>query len=401
MNISAEGRLLLNCARIRIDAAAQEQIDIAVRQNPDWGYLRRAADKNRVLPLVYNGLMQSCASSVPVGVLHEWRGIVDENLARQEKNQAVLLEAMAMLEGAGIPCVPFKGITFALFVYGSLALRHAGDVDLLVRPADFIRARDLLIRSGYSQYYFGHAEVSTVQGSLVDLKKRISIDLHYALTPYYQHTNMDQAKRGSRLARRKANRLDTDSTHWFFSLDCEPLWGRLGSVTVAGRAMPIFSPEDLLMVAVINGIKENWRMLVRVSDIADLVRTHDMDWDRVFGQVRAMRCGRKFNFGLLLARELCGMPLPQEIVGRISATPTSRSLALQTQERFCRDERDADEEEFRLLCAFYTMDRVSDRAWYFVYILRRLKQFSFRMPQYVSFARGFARQLWIWLVHAR
>lgn len=400
MTISIEGQLLLNCARIQIDAAAHEEINIAVRQNPDWAYLKRSAIKNGVLPLVYKGLMQSCTSSIPVGVLHQWRKAADENLARQEKSQVALLEVAAVLEGAGIPYVPFKGITFALFVYGSLALRKVGDIDILVRATDFIRARDLLIRSGYSQVYFGHAEVSTVQGTVGNIERKIAIDLHYAMTPYYQHTNMDQAKGGSKLAPAKANRLDTDSTHWFFSLDCEPLWDRLGSLTVAGRAMPIFSPEDLLMVAAINGIKENWRMLVRVSDIADLVRIHDMDWDRVFGQVDALRCERKFNFGLLLAHEYCGMPLPQEIVRRISASPTSRSLALQTRDRLCQD-KFADLEDFRLLCAFYTMDSLRDRAWYLVYIFRRLRQRSLSLSQYVSFARKFARQFWLSMVRAR
>lgn len=401
MNISAESRLLLNCSRLHIDAAAREEIIQAASQNPDWAYLKRAAIKNRVFPLLYNGIRQAGESAVPPAVLDEWRIDAEANAASHERSQAMLVEALAVLDGAGIQAVPFKGVVFALFVYGDLALRRTGDIDLLVRPADFIKARDLLIRNGYSQYYFGHAEVSTVQGTLMHDSKPTSIDLHYALTPYYQHTNMDQATRGSKLAPGRTNRLDIDSTHWFFSLDCEPLWDRLSSMTIANRAVPIFSLEDMLLLAAINGIKENWRMLVRATDIADLVRTRaEMDWDRVFGQVSAMRFERKFEFGLLLARDLCGMPLPDEISRRIGASATLRSLACQTRDRFCSEFIEADLEEFRLLCALYTMDSIRDRAWYSVYILRRLRRWSFRASQYLAFFCKLARQIRLSMVEA-
>ena len=388
MTLSTEGRLLHACTRAQIDTAAMVQIDIALqeREGLDWAYLKRMALNHRVFPLLYNGIRRVAESAVPPAVLAEWQADVQVNAVSQEKCQAAMLEALAVLECEGIIAVPFKGVTFALFVYGDLALRRTGDIDLLVRPSDFIKARDLLIRNGYSQYYFGHAEVSTVQGTLMHSEKPLSIDLHYALTPYYQHTNMDQAQHGSRLANRRRNRIDRDSTHWFFSLDCETLWRRLGSLTIANRPVPIFSLEDLLLVATINGIKENWRMLVRVSDIADLVRTHpEMNWDLVFGQVSAMGFERKFELGMLLAHDLCGMPLPNEISRRIAVSATVRSLAHQMRRRFCSDTFDVDVEEFRLLCSIYTMDSFRDRAWYFVYILRRLRQWSFHPSRNLAF----------------
>ena len=47
-----------------------------------------------------------------------------------------------------IPFIPLKGSVLASQVYGNLALRHAGDIDLLVAP-QHVELADQLLRTNY------------------------------------------------------------------------------------------------------------------------------------------------------------------------------------------------------------------------------------------------------------
>ena len=182
-----------------------------------------------------------------------------------------------------------------MFVFGNLNLRQCGDIDLLVHPEDFLKAKDLLIRNGYCHTKFGHHETANFQAQLVSEDGRTGIDLHYGITPRYIHVNQDDADTGGRLYRWNWSRLDASSTNWFFYMDTRPMWERLNYIIINDIPVPIFAAEDMLLISCINGIKENWRLLRRISDIAELIRAKpEINWDWIIKQVHTLRFERKF-----------------------------------------------------------------------------------------------------------
>ncbi len=390
--LSVDSQLLLLCARGHIDAITKERIGDLASQDLNWARFCRIVTRHRVPSMAYHALMQSCPEAIPTPRLEDLRGKAEAIATKNEKILSVMLEALSLFEGKDIPVVPFKGVPFALFVYGNLKLRQMSDVDMLVRPADFHRAGELLIRAGFRRGYFGHAEVATVQTPY--WRDGIYIDLHYGITPLYQHCNMEQARNGGSFTDAQRNKLDRDSTYWHFWLDCEPLWDRLNTLTIGERSVPVFAPEDTLLISVIHGIKENWRLLHRISDLADLVRAHpNMNWEQILERVNTLGCKRKFLLGLLLAQQLCEMPLPKEVLNKIPISPTLISLTNQTRHRVCKNGLSRDYEEFRLLCALFTMDRFTDRVRYIFYVIRRLRQLSYNRSQWLKFYKTFSAQL--------
>lgn len=386
---------MLCCARTHVDAGvAQRMRDLAGR-GVDWPQLRALAERHGVTPLLFNALSGVCGDAVPSGVLAELRERAEHIAGRNEFNLNVLLRILKLFGEAGIPVVPFKGVAAALADYGSLRLRTCGDVDLLVHRADFLKAKDLLLHNGYHHMYFGHHEVSTVQAALHDGK--LSVDLHYGITPHFHIPQMDQIKAGSRFGPDARNRLVAESTYWFFYLDCDPLWDRLAFLTVADVNIPAFAPEDSLVVACIQGIKENWRRLTRVCDVAQIVRSHPgLDWDRVLRQVAALGCERKFLLSLHLAHRLLDTPLPAEVSRRIAARPVLERLAVETRRRFFTVQDALESDLFRHSSSLLTMDRARDRVRYLGYALRRLKvpgQRALSLRRYLKLLRNFAAQL--------
>ncbi len=63
-----------------------------------------------------------------------------------------LIRIVEHLSALGIEVMPYKGVALAEMAYGDIALRHAGDIDLLIRPQDFPRIRDAVRELGYTPH---------------------------------------------------------------------------------------------------------------------------------------------------------------------------------------------------------------------------------------------------------
>jgi hypothetical protein len=218
-----------------------------------------------------------------------------------------------------------------------------------------LRAKTLLIRAGYHEIYFGHAEVATVQTPLIRDDDKVMIDLHYALTPHFQHTNPDEGKYGSTFPQEKRNKLATNNTYWHFSLDTEPMWERAETLSIAGTTVPVLCPEDMLLTLCSHGMKDNWRFLRTICDIAELARARlDLDWVQVYDQACQLNCTRRLLLGPIMAHDFLGMPIPNELMLELKPL---RSLYFISHYN----------------CAnLLTMDTLSDGVRYFLYLLRRV-----------------------------
>ena len=214
---SPEEELLLNCTRFHNDASTAENIAKLVEEKIDWSYLNKMAVHNKVIPLLHNGLISTCPDAIPKNFLDDLSDRVKMITAHNQSCIGEMLDISKLFDKNNIPMIPFKGVTFSLFVYGNVNLRQCGDIDLLVRRSDFLKAKDLLVRNGYHHMYFGVIESSHVQAQLMRDDKKFSLDLHYGLTPHYHHANIQEARMGKRSKSGDWNRLDTDATNWFFS----------------------------------------------------------------------------------------------------------------------------------------------------------------------------------------
>ena len=70
---SPEQEALVCCARAKIDPQNAERLKRLVEQGIDWEHLIWAAHRNRMAPLLYWSLYNTCPESVPVPVLNKLR----------------------------------------------------------------------------------------------------------------------------------------------------------------------------------------------------------------------------------------------------------------------------------------------------------------------------------------
>jgi hypothetical protein len=124
--------------------------------------------------------------------------------------------------------------------------------------------------------------------------------------------------------------LHTERTMRYFprGLPIEQFFSRRQYLTVDGHKVPALAIEDELLLICIHGAKHLWDRLSMVADVAALVaRQTDLNWERTQATARAVGAERMLHTGLLLAGNLLGAPLPQNVQVRLQSDRSAAQLA--------------------------------------------------------------------------
>ena len=287
-----EEELLCCCARTRWSPAVVDHVRTLVRGNIDWNVVVELAKRHRLRPLLLNALESMGLEAVPRPVLDQLKqarqALVVHNLLRSHE----LLRVLRRFREQGIEALAFKGPVLGQDAYGDVGLRPFGDLDLLLHRRDLLKAKAMLSSEGYRpDRVMDEAEEATYLNDqfaygLVHEGRGVEIELHWALTH-----------------RRFAFRVDT-----------EAVWDRSRTVTFGGEPVRTLGPEDLLVFLCVHGAKHEWKQLVWLCDVAELLRRNPgIDGARVLELARAARCERMLRLGLRLAHRWFGAPLPSRL----------------------------------------------------------------------------------------
>src|SRR5262249_1356176 len=112
-----------------------------------WPAVLEIAERHGLIPLLHH--VVGTSDGLPSEVARELKGRHQSNLHKSLFLARELIRIADRLDECGIEFLPYKGITLAEEAYGDMALRQSGDIDLLVRPADFAKAREAVAALGY------------------------------------------------------------------------------------------------------------------------------------------------------------------------------------------------------------------------------------------------------------
>src|SRR5688572_5371696 len=146
-------KILLLCGRTELDPDRTEELRGLVREPPDWERLFRMADFNGLFPLLYRHLNEGAADLIPVDQLSVCRRYFQKNAEHVLGLTAELIKILSLLGEHGVLAVPYKGPALASRLYGNVALRQIGDLDILVARKDVLTAEALLEEVGFRIRY--------------------------------------------------------------------------------------------------------------------------------------------------------------------------------------------------------------------------------------------------------
>ncbi len=150
LRMSDEERLLRCLIGVAPRRAREEPLVRELFARSDPALLRETFERDRLVPLAGGRLVAIVGDMAP-----EWlRTWVDQHTAAAqawgERHELIELLVLGALKRAGVAAMPLKGSRVARDVHGSLALRSAGDIDVLVAEEDLARGVSALVAEGWS-----------------------------------------------------------------------------------------------------------------------------------------------------------------------------------------------------------------------------------------------------------
>lgn len=299
--VNREWSLLLTCSRTRAtEADFLQQRELA--DGLDWRRFLALVERHRVAPLVWANLIRHPAGVFPEQLMTE--------LSAQHRGNALHVLAMTgewvrlhrLLEEAHLSYTTLKGLPLALRYYGDPALRHGGDIDILVAEADFKRTLQVLTKAGYP-----------ADRELAGLTPR---QLSYSLFAYH-HCEFPVERSGLRV---ELHWRPMGNPHTFRPPNLSPGSAQIDHMTVANGDLPLLAQEEMLLYLCAHGAKHAWFRLKWLFDLPQVLESRDWDWEALFHKARLYGCERGFALGLLVANRLLAWPLPmpvRQFIGRM------------------------------------------------------------------------------------
>ncbi|HEV2489108.1 MAG TPA: nucleotidyltransferase family protein [Candidatus Acidoferrales bacterium] len=253
--------------------------------------LLRLADEHGLVPLLHEHLLGVGAKKAPAEFFSQLQSLSRETALRGLFLSAELFRVLASLRQSGIPAIPYKGPVLAARAFGNPALRQFNDLDIVIpqrfMPVVFEQMSALGYISKLPRDRFPSGVSRIIPGEYVFLHSanRAMVEIHTERT----------------------------LRHFPTALDLDAMISRATTVEMGGREVPAFSREDELLMLAVHGAKDFWARLIWVADIAELVKQPpEIAWKELFDRANEMKLGRMLRLGLLLARDLLGLPLSTE-----------------------------------------------------------------------------------------
>jgi hypothetical protein len=223
-------------------------------------------------------------------VLSELKKLTSAATGKALRATAELVRLSRGFATQGIPLLPLKGVMLSLQLYGDPAMRHSGDLDLMVRTEDVDRACDTLESLGYT---------SALPLAKLPARTKALLRSHSYECAYW-HQGLS---------------LFVD-IHWSQELwtaaQTSELWNRCRSKEWRGVTLRQLDDDALLLFLCDHAAKHEWSRIKWLSDVAMLLAIpRGSDWGGDLWKLAARwDLERPLAEGALLVHWLYGIEIP-------------------------------------------------------------------------------------------
>jgi len=266
-----------------------DRIRALLQSPPRWDVAVDLADRHGVQPLLFQAL-SDFKDAVPSEIFNALAQNYQTNVHKALILSGELIRIVDALSALGLEVMPYKGLALAEAVYGDIALRQPGDIDLFVRVDDLPRIQAALEQLGFMPHvrWSEAKEKSYVRSgyeySFDGTAGRNLLEVQWAIQPRFYAVDFDM----------------------------EGMFRRGIVIPVAGHPMKTLSAEDLFIVLSLHAAKHVWGRLIWICDLARLMEKQRLSWDQIGAQARRLGIQRILRVTLILANRLLRAPIASE-----------------------------------------------------------------------------------------
>ncbi|HKV76817.1 MAG TPA: nucleotidyltransferase family protein [Candidatus Sulfotelmatobacter sp.] len=268
-----------------------------------WDSLLSLAEHHGVQPILAQSLL-SFADQIPAHALITLKQSYQANLHKALLLSTEFVRIVDNLSQAGIDFIPYKGLALAEAIYGDIALRQAGDIDLLIHPTDLKRIQEAMGQIGYvPNLNFSEDEESAYiksgyECAFDSAAGRNLLEVQWAIEPHF----------------------------YAVDVDLEGLFRRAQTARVMGVDTKSLSPEDLFVVLGLHAAKHVWGRMIWICDLARISRL-PLNWKRIAEHALHLGVVRILRVTLLLAEKLLGSAYPALAAENLPEDSAAETLA--------------------------------------------------------------------------
>lgn len=309
----AEFQFLCAIVGVHSDAAQIELIANSNLSALDWSELLRLGEHHGVLPLASHNLIAHARGLTPE-IERSLRLAYEANMRRGLWFTAELARIMLQFERTRVRAVPYKGPLLAQSAYHDVALRSFSDLDFLISAAEFTSAKQALAELGYrpsTEFAPGIERFWLREGNEREFDSAAGkniVELQWAVVPRF-------------------NAID---------LRVEDLIGRAGRTVVGECEMPCLSPEDSLLTLCVHAAKHLWTRLIWLADVAETLRTANIDYVVAFARARQVGIARILAVNFWLVKNVLGRSLPRPVEEMVASDGRASALGREFADRLAR-----------------------------------------------------------------
>jgi hypothetical protein len=239
-----------------------------------------------VLPILAQCLLS--VGDVPVETIETLRNSYHANLHKALLLSREFVRIVDRLSRAGIEFIPYKGPILAEALYGDIALRQSGDIDVLIHASDLKRVREAVADLGYRPHQTLSADEeeaylrSGYECAFDGPAGKNLLEVQWAIQPRFYAVNLEMGE----------------------------LFRRAITATVAGAEIKTLSAEDSFLVLALHAAKHVWGKLIWLCDLARICSQPTLDWNWIGDRARELGIVRTLRVTLVLAQKLLGTSLP-------------------------------------------------------------------------------------------
>ncbi|MFC1804880.1 nucleotidyltransferase family protein [Candidatus Omnitrophota bacterium] len=298
-DFAAAKRLILLCAATRMRQDKRQETEALITNGLNWEFVYSLALRNRLMAPVYKNIC-AFSSQIPEEALDKFKSayyLLQLQNQRRYQGLGKLLEAFNQEK---IPALLYKGGALAEIIYRDIAFRPMQDFDLLVKPQDWPRIKNILLRLGYtlpptaevlSRSGEDHIGCGNSSGTGVEFK----FNLFWLDWPDFKKAS---------------------------------IWQEALQTKVAGKPVLIPSAEDHLLLLCLSLIRHRYQGLIWFCDINELVSFYakEIDWAKVVNKAKQKRISTFVYYGLFLTKEIFESAIPQDVLRKLSPDYLQRRL---------------------------------------------------------------------------
>lgn len=301
--LTHEARFVFACARVGSSAASSEEIAELARTIVHWDEVAMLATRHGLAPATHRRLVAARLSLPPAIEAALWARA--QWAARRSERLADELESVACaLSRARVRFAPFKGPLLAERVYGSVAPREFGDLDILVAPTDVRDAWAVLGTLGYepqaaldpARWSLWLASALRHELPMVDRRRKLVVELQWRANPDIAVPALHEPQ-------------------W---------WDRAPVIRWRGTMLRGIPDDEFLFALLVHGSKHCWASADWLVDIAAIASEPGAPWKGMMRLASEHGAVRRVALGLEVAHRLLHVRLPapvEEFVRRADIAP--------------------------------------------------------------------------------